>query len=201
MASACRSGALPCSTSTGTKSARRRRSAEVDLSFTPDELAFRDELRAFFRREIPAAIREKVSAGAVLAKTDIVASHRILNANGLAVPHWPVQWGGRDWSPVQRTIFVEELQRAAVPLPLQFNCYMVGPVIARFGSEEQKRRFLPRAANLDDWWCQGFSEPDAGSDLASPKTTARPVGDRWIVNARRPGRPMPNMPTGSSASC
>ena len=80
---------------------------------------------------------------------------------------------------------VEELQRAAVPLPLQFNCTMVGPVIARFGSEEQKRRFLPRAANLDDWWCQGFSEPDAGSDLASLKTTARRAGDRYIVNGQK----------------
>ena len=157
----------------------------MDLSFSAEEIAFRQELRALFHREIPQAIRDKVSAGAALTRDDIRTSHRILNAHGLAVPHWPERWGGRNWSPVQRYIFVEELQRAAVPLPLQFNCYMVGPVIANFGSEEQKQRFLPRAANLDDWWCQGFSEPDAGSDLASLRTSARRDGDRFIVNGQK----------------
>lgn len=157
----------------------------MDLSFSPEEVAFREELRAFFHREIPQEIRAKVSAGAALTKEELRTSHRILNAHGLAVPHWPQEWGGRDWSPTQRYIFVEELQRAAVPLPLQFNCYMVGPVIANFGSEEQKQRFLPRAANLDDWWCQGFSEPDAGSDLASLRTSAKRVGDTYVLNGQK----------------
>jgi alkylation response protein AidB-like acyl-CoA dehydrogenase len=157
----------------------------MDLAFSSDEISFRGDLRAFFRREIPQHIRDKVSAGAALTKNDITTSQRILNKHGLAVPHWPEEWGGRDWSPVKRYIFIEELQRAAVPLPLQFNCYMVGPVIAHFGSEEQKRRFLPRAANLDDWWCQGFSEPDAGSDLASLKMRAVRTGDHYVINGQK----------------
>lgn len=157
----------------------------MDLTFSPEERAFRDELRGFFVREIPQAIRDKVSAGQALTRDDIRTSHRILNANSLAVPHWPEQWGGRAWSPSQRYIFLEELQRAAVPLPLQFNCYMVGPVIAHFGSEQQKKRFLPRAANLDDWWCQGFSEPDAGSDLASLKMKAERVGETYVMNGQK----------------
>ena len=155
----------------------------MDLRFTPEELAFRDEARHFFRTEIPAEIRRKVSEGRHLSKQDIVTSHRILNARGWAVPHWPKAWGGQDWSPVQRYIFFEEMQRAAVPSPLQFNVYMVGPVVATFGNEAQKRRFLPATANLDIWWCQGFSEPNAGSDLASLKTWAdragRPLRGQW----------------------
>jgi alkylation response protein AidB-like acyl-CoA dehydrogenase len=157
----------------------------MDLSFKESEIAFRDDLRAFFRREIPQRIRDKVSAGATLSRDDITTSHRILNAHGLAVPHWPSAWGGKDWSAVQRYIFMEELQRAAVPLPLQFNCYMVGPIIAHFGSRVQQERFLPRAANLDDWWCQGFSEPDAGSDLASLKMKAERRGACYVVNGQK----------------
>jgi alkylation response protein AidB-like acyl-CoA dehydrogenase len=96
-----------------------------------------------------------------------------------------VAWGGKDWSPVQRYIFVEELQAAAVPQPLGFNVNMVGPVIATFGSEAQKQRFLPATASLDIWWAQGFSEPGAGSDLASLKTTARREGDHFILNGQK----------------
>ncbi|MEN3145191.1 acyl-CoA dehydrogenase family protein [Ochrobactrum sp. WV_118_8] len=158
----------------------------MDLSFSQDEIAFRDDLRALFRREIPSRIREMVSAGHSLSKQDLIDSQRILNKLGLAVPHWPVEWGGRDWTAIQRYIFIEELQRAAVPLPLQFNCFMVGPVIARFGTTEQKTRFLQRAANLDDWWCQGFSEPDAGSDLASLKMKAERSGSGgYILNGQK----------------
>jgi alkylation response protein AidB-like acyl-CoA dehydrogenase len=96
-----------------------------------------------------------------------------------------VEWGGKDWSPVQRYIFTEELQRAAVPLPLQFNVFMVGPVIAAFGSEEQKKRFLPATASLDIWWCQGFSEPGAGSDLASLRTRAEKRDGKYIVSGQK----------------
>ena len=109
----------------------------------------------------------------------------MLNAAGLAVPHWPVEWGGQDWTPLQRHIWREEMQRAGVPQPLAFNASMVGPVIAAFGSQEQKERFLPATANLDIWWCQGFSEPDAGSDLASLRTTAVRDGDDWVVNGQK----------------
>ncbi len=150
----------------------------MDLRFTPAEIAFRDEVRKFFREKIPAPIRERVSAGRHPTRDDIVTTQRILNARGWAVPNWPRQWGGQDWTPVQRYIFGEEMQAEAVPPPLPFNTGMVGPVIAAFGSEAQKQTFLPRAANLDDWWCQGFSEPGAGSDLASLKTARGARGRR-----------------------
>lgn len=159
--------------------------AQMDLYLHPDERAFRDELRTFFRTAVPDRIRARVSAGRPLAKADVVDSHRILNAAGYAVTHWPVEWGGKDWTPIQRYLFTEEMQRSAVPPPLQFNCNMVGPVIAAFGSDAQKRRFLPRAANLDDWWCQGFSEPGAGSDLASLRTRAERDGDHYVVTGQK----------------
>ena len=153
--------------------------------YTDEQLAFRDELRAFFTTQIPQRIRDMVSAGEPLQKADFVESQRILNANGLAVPHWSGDWGGRGWDPVRLHIYTEELQRAAVPLPLQFNCNMVGPVIAAFGSEPQKQRFLSRAANLDDWWCQGFSEPDAGSDLAALQTRAVKTATGYRVSGQK----------------
>ncbi|AYO82358.1 acyl-CoA dehydrogenase family protein [Methylobacterium brachiatum] len=157
----------------------------MDLRFTPEEIAFRDEVRSFCRTEIPAEIRKKVSEGRSLSKEDYVTSQRILNAKGWAVPHWPQEWGGRDWTSIQRYIYTEELFQAAVPLPQQFNCYMFGPVLATFGRQDQKARFLPRAANLDDWWCQGFSEPGAGSDLASLKTKAVRDGDHYVVDGQK----------------
>jgi pimeloyl-CoA dehydrogenase large subunit len=157
----------------------------MDLRFTPEEIRFRDDLRRFFRTEIPEEIRRKVGEGRHLSREDIVTSQRILHAHGLATPNWPVEWGGKDWSPVQRYIFTEELQRAAVPLPLQFNVFMVGPVIAAFGSEEQKKRFLPATASLDIWWCQGFSEPGAGSDLASLRTRAEKRDGKYIVSGQK----------------
>ena len=157
----------------------------MDLRFTPEDVAFRDEVRDFFRTEIPASIRAKVSEGRPLAREDYVTSQRILNAKGWAVPHWPVEHGGQAWSAIRRYIFMEELMQAAVPLPLQFNCFMVGPVIAAFGDAAQKARFLPRIANLDDWWCQGFSEPGAGSDLASLKTRALRDGDHYVVDGQK----------------
>ena len=157
----------------------------MDLRFTEEETAFRDEVRRVFREEIPAEIRRKVSEGRPLAKQDYITSQRILNGRGWAVPHWPREWGGRDWTAIQRYIFTEELLLAAVPLPLQFNCYMVGPVIAAFGSQAQKERHLPRIANLDEWWCQGFSEPNAGSDLASLRTKAVRDGDHYVLDGQK----------------
>lgn len=157
----------------------------MDLRFTPEEIAFRDEVRAFFRDNVPAKTREKLIAGRPLDKDDIVTWQRILNKRGWAVPNWPVEWGGQNWSPVQRYIFDEEMQLAPAPQPLPFGVSMVGPVIIAFGNEQQKKRFLPRIANLDDWWCQGFSEPGAGSDLASLKTRAERKGDRYIVNGQK----------------
>jgi pimeloyl-CoA dehydrogenase large subunit len=157
----------------------------MDLRFTPDELAFRDEVRAFMRTALPESIRRKMVEARHLTKDDIVTWQRILNAKGWAVPHWPVEWGGTGWSPVQRYIFDEELQLAPAPDPLPFGVSMVGPVIIAFGSEAQKRRHLPPIANLDEWWCQGFSEPGAGSDLASLKTRAQRDGDHYVVNGQK----------------
>ncbi|MDB5557910.1 MAG: pimeloyl-CoA dehydrogenase, large subunit, partial [Enterovirga sp.] len=108
-----------------------------------------------------------------------------LNRHGWAVPHWPVEFGGTGWDPVRQYIFLEELQGFPAPAPLAFGVNMVGPVIYTFGSEEQKRSFMPRIANLYDWWCQGFSEPGSGSDLASLKTRAVREGDHYVVNGQK----------------
>ena len=142
-------------------------------------------MRTFFTTQVPQEIRDRVAAHRELGKDDYVTAQRVLNAAGLAVPHWPVEWGGRDWTPLQRHIWREEMQLAFVPEPLAFNTSMIGPVLAAFGNQEQKERFLAKTANLDIWWCQGFSEPDAGSDLASLRTTAVRDGDDWVVNGQK----------------
>ncbi len=157
----------------------------MDLAFTPEEIAFRDEVRAFFREALPANIHAKMVEGRHVEKEDIVTWQRILNAKGWAVPHWPAEHGGTGWGPMKQYIFVEELQRTPAPSPLQFGVYMVGPVIYTFGNEKQKAHFLPRIANLDDWWCQGFSEPGSGSDLASLRTSAKRDGDHYVVNGQK----------------
>jgi alkylation response protein AidB-like acyl-CoA dehydrogenase len=155
------------------------------LQLSPELEAFREEMRTFFTTQVPQEIRDHVAAHRELGKDDYVTAQRILNAAGLAAPHWPAEWGGRDWTPLQRHIWREEMQLAHVPEPLAFNTSMIGPVIAAFGNQEQKERFLPKTANLDIWWCQGFSEPDAGSDLASLRTTAVRDGDDWVVNGQK----------------
>ncbi|MGA8250382.1 MAG: acyl-CoA dehydrogenase family protein [Mycobacterium sp.] len=157
----------------------------MKLALTADEAAFRDELRSFYTTKIPEDIRELVRQGLSLSKDQIVATQKILNEHGLAVPNWPVEWGGKDWTPTQHQIWSDEMQLACVPEPLNFNTKMVGPVIAEFGSPEIKERFLPPTANLDIWWCQGFSEPEAGSDLASLRTTAVRDGDSYVVNGQK----------------
>jgi alkylation response protein AidB-like acyl-CoA dehydrogenase len=155
------------------------------LQLSPEDEAFREEMRTFFTTEVPQSIRDAVRSHRDLTKEQYVQVQRILNAAGLAVPHWPVEWGGKDWTPLQRHIWREEMQLACVPEPLAFNTSMIGPVIAAFGDDEQKRKFLPATANLDIWWCQGFSEPDAGSDLASLRTTAVREGDEYVVNGQK----------------
>src|SRR5277367_4183622 len=157
----------------------------MDLRNTPEELAFRDEMRTFFREKIPAEIRRKGAEGRHATPEDMILCQRIMNQHGLATPNWPVEWGGKDWTPMQRYIYTEEILSHDVPAPLPFNVAMVGPVIAFFGTEAQKKHFLPRAANLDDWWCQGFSEPGAGSDLASLKTRAVRDGDHYVINGQK----------------
>ncbi len=157
----------------------------MDLSFTPEENAFRYEVRTFFKENLPQDIRDKLVAGLHPSKDDLVRWTRILNKKGWAVPHWPVQFGGAGWTPVQQYIFLEEQMLAPSPQMLAFGTSMVGPVIYTFGNEEQKKKYLPAIANLDTWWSQGFSEPGAGSDLAGLKTTARKDGDFYIVNGQK----------------
>ena len=163
----------------------RREERIMDLRFTPEENAFRDEVRTFFKENLPDGIRKKAAEGIRYVKDDIVTWQRILNKKGWAVPHWPKEYGGTGWSPVQLYIFKEEMQQAPAPEPLPFGTMMVGPVIIAFGREDQKQKYLPRIRNLDDWWCQGFSEPGAGSDLASLKTSAKREGDHYIVNGQK----------------
>src|SRR6185312_11168096 len=150
----------------------------MDLALSKEDRAFAERMREFFTSEIPAELRARLARGEHPTRDDIVTSQRILNAHGLAVPHWPVEWGGQDWTALQRHLWAEEMALAHVPPPIAFNAAMLGPVLAQFGSPEQKERFLPRTASAEIWWSQGFSEPDAGSDLASLKTTAVRDGDQ-----------------------
>jgi pimeloyl-CoA dehydrogenase large subunit len=157
----------------------------MDLSFSKEEIAFREEVRAFFRDNVPPATRQKMVEGRHLSREEMVEWWRILNKKGWGVSHWPKEYGGTGWTSVQHYIFNEELQMHPAPAPLAFGVSMVGPVIYTFGNETQKKHYLPRIASVDDWWCQGFSEPGSGSDLASLKTKAERKGDKYIVNGQK----------------
>jgi alkylation response protein AidB-like acyl-CoA dehydrogenase len=161
----------------------------MDLNTTPEEQAFRDEVRAFLAAELPAGLRHKVLNHLRMDKEDYVRWHKILAAKGWVAPGWPVEFGGPGWTPVQRHIFEEECARAGTPPIMPFGVNMVAPVIMAFGSQAQKEYYLPRILSCEDWWCQGYSEPGAGSDLASLKTTAvrgrDDEGDHYIVNGQK----------------
>jgi alkylation response protein AidB-like acyl-CoA dehydrogenase len=157
----------------------------MDLRFTDEELALRDEVREFVRKEQPAAMRRKLELGQHLDKCDYVRWQQILNARGWGAPHWPVEWGGTGWNAAQLFLFNEELLGAPALAPDLHNTGQVGPVIIAFGTEEQKKRFLPRIRNMDLWFAQGFSEPGSGSDLASLKTRAVRDGDHYVVNGTK----------------
>jgi alkylation response protein AidB-like acyl-CoA dehydrogenase len=157
----------------------------MDLNFTPAEQGFRGEVRAFVERNLPPEIREKLLAGLHPAPGDLLRWHRILHQHGWGAPNWPTEVGGTGWGPVEQYIFEEECAALGAPALLPFGLKMVGPVIMAFGSDAQKRRFLPRIASGEDWWCQGYSEPGAGSDLASLKTRAERRGDRYVVNGQK----------------
>lgn len=157
----------------------------MNLLLSPSQTAFRDEVRAFIQARLPADIRERLRRGHAPRKQDTVAWQRILNERGWAAPHWPAEYGGAGLGTDERVILLDELARASAPMPLAFNIVMLGSVLLRYGSAEQKRFFLPKLANLDLWFCQGFSEPGSGSDLASLRTQARREGDRYIVNGQK----------------
>jgi alkylation response protein AidB-like acyl-CoA dehydrogenase len=157
----------------------------VDLRFTPAEQAFREEVRAFLAAELPADMRRRVLEGRHPSRDDTVAWHRILHRKGWGGPGWPREFGGTGWGPVESYVFEEECAAAGAPRLLPFGLKMVGPVIMRYGSEAQQKRFLPRILALDDWWCQGYSEPGSGSDLASLKTRAERRGEHYVVNGQK----------------
>ena len=157
----------------------------MNLDFTPEELAFRDEVRAFIAAEYPAELRGLEEAGRELEKEEFLAWHRVLARKGWVAPAWPVEYGGPGWTAVERYLFAEELARADTVPILPFGINMVAPVIQAFGTPEQKQRFLPPTLSGDIWWCQGYSEPGAGSDLASLSTRAVRDGDHYVVNGQK----------------
>jgi alkylation response protein AidB-like acyl-CoA dehydrogenase len=157
----------------------------MDLNYTGEDLAFRDSVRAFLDQNLPADLQQKVRKHLRMDKDDYVRWHRILAKQGWVAPGWPAEFGGPGWNPVQRHIWEEECARAGTPPILPFGVNMVAPVIMAFGSQAQKDHFLPRILSCEDWWCQGYSEPGAGSDLASLKTTAVRDGDHYIVNGQK----------------
>src|SRR5581483_6061381 len=157
----------------------------MDLNYSSQDLQFRDEVRAFVRDRLPQDIARKVLEHRRLNKDDHVRWQRILYQRGWMAPNWPVEYGGAAWNAVQQHIFDEECAEAGAPRVIPFGVNMVGPVIIAFGSAEQKQRYLPRILSSEDWWCQGYSEPGAGSDLASLKTRAERQGDRYIVNGQK----------------
>ena len=157
----------------------------MNLEFSPEDESFRQEVRAFIAEHYPPALRGRGESVEGLSKEEILSWHRVLARKGWVAPHWPVEYGGAGWTPVQRHIWEEECARADTIPVIPFGINMVGPVIYTFGTPEQKQRFLPPTLAGDIWWCQGYSEPGAGSDLASLRTQARREGDHYIVNGQK----------------
>ncbi len=157
----------------------------MDFEFTPDEKRFRDEVRAFVRGHLPKDVGEKVVQGKRLEKEDYLRWHRALHQHGWIGHTWPKEFGGTGWNAVQQYIFEEECADAGAPQTMPFGLRMVAPVIMKFGNTAQKDSFLPRILSGEDWWCQGYSEPGSGSDLASLKTKAERNGDHYVVNGQK----------------
>ncbi|MEJ7602220.1 MAG: acyl-CoA dehydrogenase family protein [Kofleriaceae bacterium] len=157
----------------------------MDLAFSPEQLTFRDEVRAFLATAMPPHLRAKAELDAQFEHAEIMEWHRILAAKGWAAPHWPTEHGGPGLDATSRFILNEELELANAPTLSPFGLSMVGPAILEFGTPEQKRRFLPRILAGDEVWCQGYSEPNAGSDLASLRTRAITDGDDFLVTGQK----------------
>jgi len=157
----------------------------MNVTFTDDELAFREEIRTFFQDKSFDEVRDKQLSGIPLEKDDYIQYQKRLHAQGWAGVNWPVEYGGTGWSAVQKYIFMTEAAEAHAPEIVAFGLHMVGPVIYTFGDDEQKQRFLPDILESNVWWCQGYSEPGAGSDLASLKTRADLAGDHYVVNGTK----------------
>ena len=157
----------------------------MNLDFSAEDLAFQGEVRAFIAENYPAQLRGKQDEGDELTKQDFLSWHKVLAKKGWVAPAWPVEYGGTGWTSTQRYIWSEETARADCIRLMPFGLAMVGPVIYTFGTPEQKAKFLPRILSGEDWWCQGYSEPGAGSDLASLRTKAVQDGDDYIVSGQK----------------
>src|SRR5215470_16449754 len=161
----------------------------MDLKFTPEEEAFRAEVREFLAAKLPQRLSDKVRDGKRLTKADHEGWHAALQERGWLASHWPEQHGGPGWSAVQKFIFDNECALAHAPRIVPFGLSMLGPVLIKFGTEAQKRHWLPRILAGSDWWCQGYSEPGAGSDLAAVRTSAErrtdERGEHFVVNGQK----------------
>ena len=157
----------------------------MQLEFSPAEIAFQKEVRTFIAENYPENLRFVQDEGHDLSKEDFLSWHRILSKKGWIAPAWPVEYGGTGWTATERFIWSEELAAADCVGTMPFGLSMVGPVIYTFGTPEQKAKFLPGILSGDDWWCQGYSEPGAGSDLASLRTKAVRDGDDYVVNGQK----------------
>jgi alkylation response protein AidB-like acyl-CoA dehydrogenase len=157
----------------------------MNLEFTAEERAFRDEVRAFLRERLPGSVRDKVLDGRELSRDDYLAWQRRLYERGWGAVNWPKQFGGTGWNAVQQYIFEEESAEAGAPRLIPFGLKMVAPVLMAFGTAEQQQRFLPPILSSEAWWCQGYSEPGAGSDLASLRTRAVREGGYFVVNGQK----------------
>ncbi|WP_447744017.1 acyl-CoA dehydrogenase family protein [Pseudomonas nicosulfuronedens] len=157
----------------------------MDIHFTPDELAFRDEVRHFLGSQLPKDIASKVRLGKHLNKGDHQRWQRVLAEQGWYATHWPEAFGGTGWNAVQKHIFEEECAAFGAPRTIPFGVNMVAPVLIKFGTPEQQAHYLPRILDGTHWWCQGYSEPGAGSDLASLKTRAVRDGEHYVVNGQK----------------
>src|SRR5438093_9058412 len=166
---------------------RRRRvyHSLMDLNYSVEEVDFRDTVRTWLSENLPKDLKEKVDRYAHLSKEDLLGWHRILAGRGWVAPAWPREWGGTGWNVVQRYIFEEELGYVGAPPLIPFGLAMCAPVLLRFGNEAQKKRFLPRIYQGEDFWCQGYSEPGSGSDLASLKTRAVRENGHYVVNGQK----------------
>ncbi|WP_395652186.1 acyl-CoA dehydrogenase family protein [Brevundimonas sp.] len=157
----------------------------MNFDLEPADVAFRAEMRALIRDLLPADIARRGRQGFHATHDDVQTWMRLLNARGLAAVHWPTEYGGTDWSPLRKHLFQIELRAAGAPVPDQAALELVGPVICTFGNAAQKAQYLPAILNADTFWCQGFSEPNSGSDLASLKTSAMRDGDHYVVNGQK----------------
>jgi alkylation response protein AidB-like acyl-CoA dehydrogenase len=157
----------------------------MDLDYTPTDDAFRAEVRSWLEANVPQDARAKVLNHKRLSREDIANWHKLLGTKGWSAPAWPAEWGGPGWTEAQRHIWDAECGRIGAPPVLPFGVSMVAPVIMKYGNEAQKRRYLPRILSGEDWWCQGYSEPGSGSDLASLRTRAVRDGDHYVVNGQK----------------